>query len=183
MTTADAPGGDGVVGLDGEEAAAALDQRDPPRRESGEVVGLASAAGSGGARVDRAGGGGDVAGAGVLQGREVGVGSERLLLGLGLGEDRLGQLLPEVELEVLDRGGVPGPLELVRDVLDGDLVAGEPGGPVAAVGVRDLLQVELVMADVLQRDQPGQLGRGRCGGLGGHRGQGGGGERQPGEGG
>ncbi|MCP9965213.1 hypothetical protein LUX57_08735 [Actinomadura madurae] len=122
-------------------------------------------------------------GAGVLQGREVGVGSERLLLGLGLGEDRLGQLLPEVELEVLDRGGVPGPLELVRDVLDGDLVAGEPGGPVAAVGVRDLLQVELVMADVLQRDQPGQLGRGRCGGLGGHRGQGGGGERQPGEGG
>src|SRR5690606_24279422 len=51
-------GGDGVVGLHGEEAAAALDQRDVARREAGEVVGLAAAADPGGVRVDGRGGGG-----------------------------------------------------------------------------------------------------------------------------
>src|SRR5690606_31168266 len=106
---------------------------DVPLGEAGEVLRLAAAADPFGLGVDGRRGGGDVAGAGVLHRGEVVTGREGPLLGGDLLEDRFRQFLPEVEREVLDLRFVSGSSELIGDVLDGDLAAGEPGGAVAAV--------------------------------------------------
>jgi hypothetical protein len=161
----------GVVDLVAEEARAPLDEGDVPRREAGEVRGLATARRrpvTGEVDVDDLHRSCDVGRARVVHRREVLVRDVdrgrrcRLLHGAGLEDELLvGELLP-AHL-------VAGIAEEVLDVGARGLVAGRPRGARAAVGVGDRLEGLLVGEDAVDCHGLSQrarvradVGRGRC---------------------